>query len=182
MGAKLIERGLEWGRILKTGMAFAPLFGLRPDGVSSDECERVLIANLKAALPKLEAADFTLLIEPHCSKDFPGYVLDKIARARAVIDAAASPRVRMLFDTYHVQRMEGDIARRFFANRDVIIHVQIGNAPGRHEPDQGEVNHLHFFRTLAEAGYEGWVAGEYFPAAGTSDGLGWLERWNIPRL
>ncbi len=180
--ADLIARGLEWARILETRMAFAPLFGLKPDGATYEECEQVLIANLTAALPKLEAADFTLLIEPHCSKDFPGYVLDKIARARAVIEAVGSPHVRMLFDTYHVQRMEGDIARRFLANRDVIVHVQIGNAPDRHEPDAGELNHLHFFRTLADAGYDGWVAGEYFPAGKTSEGLAWMEKWGIPRV
>lgn len=180
--APLMAEGLEWAGILGAKMALAPLAGLKPGGADLGECEAVFAANLRAALPKVAAADFTLLIEPHCSKDFPGYILDRVGQARRVIEALGSPHVRMLFDTYHIQRMEGDIVRRFEANHDIIKHVQVGNPPGRHEPDIGELNHLRFFECLRDTGYDGFVAGEYFPAAGSSEGLAWLERWGIERI
>lgn len=178
----LMEQGLEWARVLGAKMALAPLVGLKPDGVALEECEAVFAANLRAALPKLEAAGFTLLIEPHCSKDFPGYILDRVGQARRVIEAVGSPHVRLLLDTYHTQRMEGDMTRRFTENVDIIAHMQVGNPPDRREPDIGELNHLHYFQAIAASGYDGFVAGEYFPAAGSSEGLDWLERWGIERI
>lgn len=178
----LMEQGLEWGAALGAGMALAPLVGLRPDGVPLEDCERVFIENLKAALPRLETAGFTLLIEPHCSKDFPGYILDRVGQCRRIIEAVGSPHVRLLLDTYHTQRMEGDMIRRFAGNLDIIAHLQAGNPPDRHEPDIGELNHLAYFRAVAASAYDGFVAGEYFPAGDTSEGLAWMERMGVPRI
>jgi hydroxypyruvate isomerase len=177
----LFARGLEWSRTLGAPMAMCSLAGLRPEGVSLADCEATLIANLRWAAPRLAEAGITMLVEPHCSKDFPGYVLDKLDQARRVVDAVASPHVRILLDTYHSQRMEGNLTGHFLAHRAAIAHVQIGNPPGRHEPDQGEVNHRNFFRALDEAGYGGLVAGEYFPARRTRDGLGWIDDWGVAR-
>lgn len=179
---ELVAQGLEWASILGAKMALAPLAGLRPDGATVEDCERVFIDNLRNALPGLEKSDFTLLIEPHSSKDFPGYILDKVGQARRIIEAVGSPRVRLLLDTYHTQRMEGDMTRRFTENLDIIAHMQVGNPPDRHEPDVGELNHLHYFRAIAASAYDGFVAGEYFPAGETSAGLSWLEKFGVPRI
>lgn len=176
---ELVARGLDWAAQLGTGQALCPLFGLKPEGISSENCEQTLIANLKSIIPDLEKAGQTLLVEPHCSKDFPGYVIDRMDQARRIVDEVNSPCVRILLDTYHTQRMEGDITAQFLRHQPVISHIQIGNPPGRHEPDIGEVNHRYFFDELDKAGYDGWVAGEYFPAGLTSDGLAWIDDWSI---
>ena len=179
--AEFIDQGLAWAAALGPEMALCPLFGLRPTEISLADCEATLIANLRAALPKLAAANFTLLLEPHCSKDFPGYIIDRLDQARRIVNAVASPNVQILMDTYHTQRMEGDLVNQFRAHQAVIRHIQVGNPPGRQEPDEGEINHRYFFQALDDAGYAGWVAGEYFPKGDSSEGLGWIDRWGVER-
>jgi len=180
---ELVDQGIEWAVALGVDQALFPLAGLRPEGVSLEGCEATLIANLTSILPKLEAAGLTLLVEPHCSKDFPGYIIDKMDQARRIVDALGSPHLRILLDTYHTQRMEGDLTGQLDRHLDVIAHIQVGNPPGRHEPDQGEVNHQYFFQLLDRMGYTSWIAGEYFPAddgpGGSSKMLGWIEEWGI---
>jgi hydroxypyruvate isomerase len=173
----LVAQGLEWARELGAKQALGPLYGLKPEDASIADCEDVLIANLKSVADELEAAEFTLLLEPHCSKDFPGYIIDHLSQARRVIDKIDSSVFKILFDTYHVQRMEGDLANNFKMHQDVIAHVQVGNPSGRHEPDEGEVDHQFFFQALDQAGYDGWVVGEYLPKGKTTNGLGWIDLW-----
>ena len=60
-----------------------------------------------------------------------------------------------------------------------IGHIQIAGVPGRHEPDQGEINYPFLLDLLDRLGYAGWVGAEYRPAAGTLEGLGWARRWGI---
>ena len=175
----LIRQGLEWADALGVTQALCPLYGLRPEGVSQEDCEATLIANLKSVAADLEAAGLTLLIEPHCSKDFPGYVIDRMDQARRVVEAVDSPNLRILLDTYHTQRMEGDITGQIARHLDLIAHIQVGSSPDRHEPDTGEVNHRYVFEKLDAAGYAGWIAGEYFPSGATSDGLGWINDWGL---
>ena len=148
----LVAQGLEWARELGAKRALGPLYGLKPEDASIADCEDVLIANLKSVADELEAAEFTLLLEPHCSKDFPGYIIDHLSQARRVIDKIDSSVFKILFDTYHVQRMEGDLANNFKMHQDVISHVQVGNPPGRHEPDEGEVDHQFFFSSSRPSG------------------------------
>jgi sugar phosphate isomerase/epimerase len=72
-----------------------------------------------------------------------------------------------------------ELVTRFREHRDRIAHVQVGNVPGRHEPDHGEIDHGFLFTEMTRAGYDGWIAGEYVPAGATSDGLAWLDRWSL---
>ena len=177
----LFSQGLEWARELSVKQALGPLYGLKPEDASIKECEDVLIANLESVASILEGAEFTLLLEPHCSKDFPGYIIDQLSQARRVIDEIDSSAFQILFDTYHVQRMEGDLVNNFKMHQDVIAHVQVGNSPGRHEPDEGEVDHHYFFQALEQASYDGWVVGEYLPKGETTAGLGWIDRWQVSK-
>ncbi|MDA0240287.1 MAG: TIM barrel protein, partial [Proteobacteria bacterium] len=87
---ELVACGLEWAAALGPTQALCPLFGLKPEGVTIAECEEILITNLSSIRDALEAANFTLLLEPHCSKDFPGYVIDHLDQARRVIEAVGS--------------------------------------------------------------------------------------------
>ena len=79
-------------------------------------------------------------------------------------------------DLYHCQIVEGDVAmklRRYLPSGRVG-HLQIAGVPDRHEPDSGELEHGYLFGVIDELGYPGWIGCEYRPAAGTSNGLGWL--------
>jgi len=134
------------------------------------------LANLRWAAAKAEAAGLTLLLEPLNQHDAPGYLMSHADEIAEVIAELGSPYVKLLFDAYHVQVMDGDLIRRLEQHRHIIGHVQIAGVPGRHEPDaENEVNFPAVLRALEATGYQGWVGAEYRPRAGTEAGLGWLQ-------
>lgn len=128
----------------------------------------------------------TLTIEPINRRDMPGYFLESIEQAVAVLDAVNSPRLKLQFDIYHAQNVGGDLARRLEAHMGRIGHIQIAGNPGRHEPDIGEINYPFLFNLLEQLGYDGWVGCEYKPAdtaaGGTAAGLGWAADYGLHRL
>ena len=107
----------------------------------------------------------------------PGYYLCTSTQALAVIGAVKAPNLRLQYDIYHAQIMEGDLAHTLENNLAVIGHIQIADTPGRHEPGTGEINYQFLLGFMDKVGYEGWVGCEYRPAAGTLAGLGWAKPW-----
>jgi hydroxypyruvate isomerase len=116
-----------------------------------------------------------MCIEPINSRDMPGYHLSRSDDALTVLDAVGAGNLGLQFDLYHAQIMEGDLTRRLERLLPRIAHIQIAGVPDRHEPDRGEVNFPHLFRTLDALGYRGFVGCEYRPAGRTEDGLGWFR-------
>lgn len=134
-------------------------------------------ANLAAACDRAAPLGIVILIEPLNRHDAPGYFLTTTDQARAIIEDLARPNLRLMFDAYHVQIMEGDLTRRIAALLALIGHVQIAAVPDRGEPDAGEVNFLHLLAHLRDLGYAAPVGAEYRPRRGTEAGLGWLARF-----
>jgi len=89
--------------------------------------------------------------------------------------AVGSDNLLLQYDIYHMQMMEGDLARTIEAHLGEIAHLQIADNPGRHEPGTGEINYPFLFDHLDRIGYPGWIGCEYKPAAGTADGLAWIK-------
>ena len=87
----------------------------------------------------------------------------------------ACDNVGLQFDFYHVQIVEGDLAKTFEAQFDLIRHVQIAGVPERHEPNVGEINYPYLYDLMDRLGYDGWVGCEYRPKAGTVEGLSWMK-------
>ena len=106
--------------------------------------------------------------------DIPGFFLTGTSQAKTIIEEVGSPNLAFQYDVYHMQIMEGDLARTIESNLDLIRHVQIADNPGRNEPGTGEINYPFIFDLLDRIGYEGWVGCEYRPAVGTVEGLSWL--------
>jgi hydroxypyruvate isomerase len=79
------------------------------------------------------------------------------------------------YDIYHMQIMEGDLARTIQTNLGQIAHLQIADNPGRHEPGTGEINYPFLFQHVDRIGYPGWIGCEYKPASGTDTGLAWIK-------
>lgn len=97
-------------------------------------------------------------------KGHPGYQGDDIDYCAQIVIAAGSPRVKLLFDIYHVAVMNGDIIRRLSQYRDLIGHIHTAGVPGRGElDDTQEIFYPAVMRTLLEIGYTGYVAQEFIP-------------------
>jgi len=92
------------------------------------------------------------------------YYLDRTAEAFEIVRKTGSPFVRILYDTYHTQIMEGNLIETIRNNIAHIAHFHVGDVPGRHEPGTGEINFPNLFRAIRETGYSGYVGMEYVPS------------------
>ena len=153
------------------------LVGVPPIDVDPGLVKRTLITNLRETAEASAAAGITLLIEPVNDRDNPGYLLNRSADALAVIEAVGADNLGLQFDCYHMQIMEGDLARSLKTHLDRIGHIQIADNPGRHEPGTGEINYDFLFGWLDDLGYTGWVGVEYHPLTTTAAGLGWIDSY-----
>ncbi|MDX1433010.1 MAG: hydroxypyruvate isomerase [Gammaproteobacteria bacterium] len=156
------------------------LAGILPAGIAEDRAHATLLDNLAFAAARLARDDLTLLVEAINTRDMPGFYLSRSADVIGIIDEIGAPNLRLQYDVYHMQVMEGDIVRTLRERIDYIGHVQIADNPGRHEPGTGELNVPFILDALDAAGYRGWVSCEYQPAAGTVAGLGWARRYLEP--
>ena len=136
---------------------------------------QTFLANLAYAADRAAPSGTTILIEPLNLRDTPGYTLSITEDAAALIAAVGRPNVKIMFDCYHTQIMQGDLTRRIEAHLPLIGHIQIAGVPLRNEPDQGEVSYERLIRAIDGMGYEGWIGAEYRPAVDTDTGLGWLR-------
>ena len=118
------------------------------------------------------------MIEAINTRDIPGFFLNTSKQALAIIDRVGSKNLYFQYDIYHMQVMEGDLARTIEANLGRIAHIQLADNPGRHEPGTGEINYPFLYEHLDRIGYSGWVGAEYKPKAGTEAGLGWFKQLN----
>jgi 2-dehydrotetronate isomerase len=141
--------------------------------------ETVFIKNLSRAAADAAKANITLLIEPINQRDRPGYFLSRVEHAADLIGKIGAPNVRIQFDFYHVQITGGDLITRFEKHLPLIGHVQIAAVPGRHEPDEGEINYPAIFDAIDRLGYAGWVGCEYSPRGRTEDGLRWAKPYGV---
>ena len=151
------------------------LAGIAPDGADRALLETTFVDNLKYAADRLEQAGVKLLIEAINTRDIPGFFLNTSSQALAIIDRVGSKNLYFQYDIYHMQIMEGDLARTIEANLNRIAHIQLADNPGRHEPGTGEINYPFLYEHLDRIGYSGWVGAEYKPKAGTVEGLRWFR-------
>ena len=137
---------------------------------------RLYVRQLKQACEDAAPLGITLLVEPLNPRDNPGYLLNTQADAHAIVEEVGAPNLKIQFDVYHAQIVEGDLTEKLRRYLPHIGHIQIAGVPGRHEPNVGEINYDWLFRVLDEMRYDGWIGCEYKPAAGTAAGLAWMYR------
>jgi hydroxypyruvate isomerase len=149
-------------------------------GITDDPAaDETYAANLAWAAAQDRSRRFT--IEPLNPVDMPGYHLASFDHAARVLDAVGAPNLGLQFDAYHARRIAGDVAgdvAGVWARHGYrASHVQIADAPGRHEPGTGAIDLTGFLARLAADGYPGAVGAEYVPAGETRAGLGWAWDW-----
>lgn len=151
------------------------LAGLAPQGVAADKVRATFVANLKFAAEKTKAAGIRLVTEPVNNRDVPGFYLNRSQQALEIMDEVGSENLWLQYDIYHMQVMEGHLAKTIEANLARINHMQLADNPGRHEPGTGEINYPFLFDWIDRIGYKGWIGCEYNPQAGTAEGLAWAK-------
>ena len=153
------------------------LAGLGLPGTERARLLDVLSENLAFAADALKRAGLRLLIEPINDRDVPGFLLNRLDEAAAAIDAVGSDNLFLQADLYHMAMMGEDVSESLANHAPRVAHVQIADAPGRHEPGTGTLDVPALFAALERLGYDGFVGCEYVPAAGTEAGLGWMAAY-----
>ena len=169
-----VEKALTYAISLGVRRLHA-MAGLAPSNAAPEALKATYIANLRYAAEKFAPHGITLLIEAINTRDMPGFYLNTQAQSYAFCQAVNLPNVKMQFDFYHAQIMEGDLETKLRKYAPYWGHMQVASVPKRNEPESGEVNYPYLFRVIDEIGYAGWVGCEYRPAGKTLDGLAWLK-------
>ncbi len=132
--------------------------------ISRTRQHTAIVSCLKSVAKMCEDARVTLALEPLNTKiDHKGYYLDRSAEAFKIIGEVGSPAVKVLYDIYHMQIMEGDIIRTMTGNSSKIGHIHVGDTPGRNEPGTGEINYPNVFSAIKKMKFVGFTGMEFVP-------------------
>lgn len=142
---------------------------------SGVEAHATFVNNLRYACQQAASHGIVILIEPLNHYDAPDYFLSKTTQAVEIIEEVGQTNLKLMFDCYHVQLMEGDLTHRFQSLLAHIGHVQFASVPDRGPPDSGELNYRYLFDMMTKAGYKHPLGAEYKPVGATDDSLGWLQ-------
>jgi hydroxypyruvate isomerase len=145
--------------------------GMRDEGISDEQGARNCVECWQQVTPYAEQQGVNLCLEilntrddSHPMKGHPGYFGDDVERCIDLIKRVDSPNMKLLFDVYHVQVMNGDVIRRIRQYKDFIGHYHVAGNPGRGEPDETqELNYPAILRTILETSYDGYVSQEFIP-------------------
>jgi hydroxypyruvate isomerase len=136
----------------------------------------IFAANLDYACSCAGQHGIGIVVEPLNTRDVPGYFLHSTVGADDLLDTVGAGNLKIMFDCYHMQIMQGDLLRSVAELMPRIGHIQIASVPDRSEPDGGEIDYGWLLPRVTEAGYSGWFGAEYRPRGKTEDGLGWINR------
>ncbi|UIF87482.1 2-oxo-tetronate isomerase [Cupriavidus sp. UYPR2.512] len=169
-----IGRALEYAGVIGNDRVHV-MAGLVPTDADRARYRATYLENVAYAAKAAATQGVTIVLEPINTRDMPGYFLNRQDDAQAICKEVGAANLKVQFDCYHCQIVEGDIAMKLKRDFAGIGHIQIAGVPERHEPDLGELNYPYLFDVIDSLGYQGWVGCEYRPRAGTSAGLGWLK-------
>ena len=131
--------------------------------------EKVFLKELKKVS---EASDIILNIEPlNTLVDHKGYFLKYSSEGFNLVEEVNSKNIKVLYDIYHLQIMQGNIISDIKKNVDLIGHFHIADVPGRHEPGTGEINYKNVYKIIKSLNYTGFIGFEYIPSISTENSL-----------
>lgn len=171
-----VDQAIRYARALSCKQVNC-LAGIRPGTLDEALAWQTLVDNVNYAAARLEEEGITLCLEAINSRvDIPGFFLDTSTSVIQLIEAVDAGNVKLQYDLYHMQVMEGDLIRTMECLLPWIGHIQFADNPGRHEPGTGEINFRNVFAAIDRLGYGGWVSAEYRPGADTASSLGWFRQ------
>ena len=167
-----VDRAIEYAKAVGCPRLNA-LAGIPSAGLPRELAKETLTENLRYAAGKLKAAGLTLLTEPCNPRTIPGFLLNTSKEGIEVIDAAGADNLKLQYDVFHMQIVEGDLVKTIERLLGRIGHIQIADVPDRNEPGTGEINFHWLLSKIDALGYQGWIGAEYIPKGDTVQGLKW---------
>lgn len=158
---KNVEKSIEFGK----DVGCKTFIGLSGELECKTDSQKLLLTeNLKRVSELCEKAGVTIVLEALNSLyDHKGYYLDSSYVGFEIVKAVNSPSIKLLFDCYHMQLMEGNLINNITGNIDFIGHFHSAGAPGRHELQAGETNYPNVIKAAEKAGYDRYFGFEYWP-------------------
>lgn len=151
------------------------LVGHRLEDMSREEQMDLVRENLVWAADKAAEQGVQVLVESVNTFENGPYLLYTTEEAARFVESVGRENVKLQYDVYHMQRMEGNLVATLREHIRDIAHVQMADSPGRGEPGTGEINYPYVLGALEELGYKGYVGLEYNPTTErTEESLGWL--------
>ncbi len=169
-----VERAIEYARAARCPRLNC-LAGLPAPGAPRARHFDTLVENLRYAASRLKAAGLALMVEACNTRSMPGFFLGTSRQVIEALDAAGADNAFLQYDIFHMQIMEGDLARSIEQLLPRIGHMQLADVPERHEPGSGEINFAFLLAHFDRIGYGGWIGCEYNPAGDTVRGLAWAK-------
>ena len=170
MFVEMVQQNLELGKQID-----CPNLYVCAGPETADPLEKqkeVIGLAIEAALPYIEAANGNLVLEPLNTKvDHPGSALYLTSQAIDIVKKIGNPRIKVLYDIYHMQIMEGNIIATATENLDWIGHIHCAGTPGRHEIYKGEIDYPYVLKAIEAAGYNGYFGMEYFSTDNQKEAL-----------
>ncbi|MFN2504776.1 MAG: hydroxypyruvate isomerase family protein [Acidimicrobiales bacterium] len=153
------------------------LVGLEIDGVDTAEQLELARGNVAWAAEQAAEHDIDVMIEAVNTFENGPYLLSTTKAAAEFVKQVERENVKLQYDVYHMQRMEGNVVATLRDRIDSISHIQIADSPERGEPGSGELNYRFILTALEELPYEGWVGLEYKPTTeATEESLAWVPQ------
>jgi len=167
-----VDRGIQYATALGCPRVNC-LAGIKPAALDAAVAHQTMIRNLRYAAARLDTAGIRLLIEPINTHEVPGFFLSSTEQAIDIVGGVGSDNLFLQFDMYHMHLMGENVARAIERHAPRIDHIQLADAPGRHEPGTGEIDYPALFALIDRIGYSGWVGCEYLPLVSTEASFGW---------
>ena len=153
------------------------LMGLELDGVDTGEQLELARENIAWAADQAAEHGIEVMIEAVNTFENGPYLLSTTQAAVEFIEQVGKDNVKLQYDVYHMQRMEGNIVATLREHADGITHIQVADSPDRGELGTGELNWRYIFGAIEELSYGGWIGLEYKPTTdATEESLAWLPQ------
>lgn len=167
---RAIEQAIDYAAQIDT-----PNIHVMAGSASGDAAHATFLENLQHATKLAAANGQTILIEPLNKYAIADYFLKTTGQASEIIRQVGAGNLKLMFDCFHVQMMEGDLSNKLAQLMPIIGHIQFAAAPDRGPPDDGEINYAHIFRHLDRLGYDQPLGAEYLTNGPTEPTLGWMK-------
>jgi hydroxypyruvate isomerase len=181
----------EFEQALKLAAEYAQALGVKRVNVLPGRCLdpakhaqylTVFMGNLSKAATYMAKHHILVTFEAVNTKDMPGFLIHSTEQMLDVLAQLNHPNLKMQFDIYHMQLMEGHVEKTITQYGDLIGHIQFADTPNRGEPLTGNLNFNNIFDSIHFSHYHGYVAAEYNPTVTTEDSLKWMQQFDLTWL